>query len=290
LTRAGRRALLATLLALALAPAARASDVSLPELLRLAARARTDPTALARLKQVDSVAGTPVDMRRELEGAKGAVLRHRLGTLAGAVPGSAADARRARGDAGAILSQRRFHRHGTPAPFRRPLRWLSHWVHRVGSAIGGLIDRIGKHVPGGNRTVWTVIAAFVIAIAAALAARIVRRQARQELVRERAEQPRALDPRRLEREADEAERAGDLERAIRLRFRAGLLRLDRAKAIELRDSMTSGEVARKLRSPDFDGVARTFDEVVYGRREARPPDVQSHREGWTRVLATAGAR
>ena len=34
------------------------------------------------------------------------------------------------------------------------------------------------------------------------------------------------DPAVLEREADEAERGGAFERAVRLRFRAGVLRLD----------------------------------------------------------------
>jgi hypothetical protein len=96
-------------------------------------------------------------------------------------------------------------------------------------------------------------------------------------------------PAELERAAEEAERSGDWERAVRLRFRAGLLRLDEARVLPFRESITSGEVARKLRSREFDGVARAFDEVVYGRRAALADDATGAREGWRRVLAEVRA-
>ena len=51
--------------------------------------------------------------------------------------------------------------------------------------------------------------------------------------------PRSLDPRQLEREAAEAERAGDFERALRLLFLAdyshGLLRVDLDRADRLQE-------------------------------------------------------
>jgi hypothetical protein len=92
------------------------------------------------------------------------------------------------------------------------------------------------------------------------------------------------DPDALEREADEAERAGDLQRAVRLRFRAGLLRLGDRGAIRYRPSVTTGEVRRTLRSSRFDGLAGTFEEVTYGGREADPPDVDAARREWPHVL------
>src|SRR5262249_61242968 len=67
--------------------------------------------------------------------------------------------------------------------------------------------------------------------------------------RGRAPRDESQDPGRLEREADAAEHRGDLDAAVRLRFRAGLLRLDRAGAISYRPSITSGQVARRLRPP-----------------------------------------
>ena len=54
----------------------------------------------------------------------------------------------------------------------------------------------------------------------------------------------ARRPRALERRAAEAEAAGDLEAALRLRFRAGLLRLDARGAIDYRPSISTREVRR----------------------------------------------
>jgi hypothetical protein len=201
--------------------------------------------------------------------------------------GSAADAGRARHDAARILGERRFHSHHAPRPFRGVLKWLSKLLAGPAHAIGRVFDRIARHIPGGSITLWTILAALVVALAAFAASRVIRRRAHEALAQPRPAPEEPLDPRRLEREADAAERAGELERAIRLRFRAGLLRLHRARAIEFRESLTSGEVARKLRSADFDSLARAFDEIVYGRRVPRAPDVQEHREGWARVLAAA---
>ena len=92
------------------------------------------------------------------------------------------------------------------------------------------------------------------------------------------------DPDTLDRRAREAAERGDHELALRLGFRAGLARLDRRGVIELRPSLSTGDVARALHSPEFDRVAARFDEVVYGRRPAAPADVDSAREAWSAVL------
>jgi Domain of unknown function (DUF4129) len=283
----------ATALALALlglaatAGPAGATDVSQERLRELAARARTDPDAVAELRRVDSVAGRPVDVRRLLDGADGDALERRLDVLgeqggAGRPP----DAAEARRGAREILDERRFEEQGSLRPFREPLEWLR---DRVRSVFEPIVSRIAPHVPGGRSTIWTVLALIVVALAAAIAARVVRRRTAEAVQRAGPAGVPAFDPRRLEREADAAERSGDLERALRLRFRAGLARLQHAEVIPARDSVTSGEVARRLRSPDFDRVAATFDEVVYGRRRPEPADVESSRAAWTRVLETAAA-
>jgi hypothetical protein len=95
------------------------------------------------------------------------------------------------------------------------------------------------------------------------------------------------DARALERRADAAEAAGDLETALRLRFRAGLLRLDERGAIEFRPSISTHEVRRALRSEDFDSLAATFDDVVYGGRPPAADDLSSARERWPRVVGSA---
>lgn len=191
------------------------------------------------------------------------------------------DAATARREAAHILSERRFHRHDVPRPFRGLLDALSRLVEPIVRALGNVF---------GQPLIGWPLAALVVLAALLLVARTVRRRSWEGLRGAAERMPRPVDPARLEREADEAERRGDLERAIRLRFRAGLLRLDRAKAIELEASTTSGEVSRRLRSREFDDVAGSFDAVVYGRRPPRGEDVELSRAGWTRVLTAVGAR
>ena len=90
--------------------------------------------------------------------------------------------------------------------------------------------------------------------------------------------------------ADAAERAGRLDAAVRLRFRAGLLRLGDRGAIRYRPSVTTNEVRRVLGSETFDELARTFDAIAYGGRDAEPPDVDAARREWPRVVAGAAKR
>jgi len=77
---------------------------------------------------------------------------------------------------------------------------------------------------------------------------------------------------------------------VRLRFRAGLLRLARLRAISDDVSTTSGQVSRQLHSPSFDELAGTFDEVVYGGRAADQDDAVAARGRWDDVLGEARRR
>lgn len=278
-----RRVALTVLAALAVVQPVSASSVSPAQLRELARAARTDPDALRRLRAVDRVGGRPVDVGAALAGASGSDLDRRLGVLAADAGTPAAQPGRARGDAQSILRQRRFHRHHAPRPFRGVLAFVGdHVVRPLGRALGAILPS--------SLTVWAILGAAVLLLAVALARRAVSR--RVELVTLDGDRlrPKRTDPRRLEREADEAERRGELERAIRLRFRAGLLRLEDARAIELEEPVTTGEVRRRLRLREFEDVARSFDEVVYGRRPPGERDVELSRAGWRAVLATAGAR
>ena len=267
--------------ALAAAGTAGAVSVTSAELRTLARSAASNRSAHARLREVDEVDGRPVAVGKALEGASGSALVHRLRVLAGGGAGGTVPPANARSDARSILHQRRFKRHDAPAPFRGVLSFLAEHVVRP---IGRLFD--------GWRWGRLFLAIVVVLLAASAAWRVVDRRARAALrgPREEAGGPSRLDPRRLEREADEAERRGELERAIRLRFRAGLIRLDRARAIELREPVTTGQVGRRLRSPDYDLVASSFDQIVYGGRKPGAQDVELSRAGWRSVLASAGVR
>lgn len=188
-----------------------------------------------------------------------------------------------------ILDERRFDE-TTPRPFRGVLEWLSTPVREAVEALDGLVTAAAGRLPGGEKTFWLLLGLLVCVAAAIVATRIARRRStasfEQARRTRRGEKP---DPRRLEREADEAEHQGDFERALRLRFRAGLMRLGLAEAIPLRDSLTSGEVRRRLQQPEFDALAAAFDEIVYGRRTPELSDVDEARTGWPRVLEAVGA-
>jgi hypothetical protein len=69
-----------------------------------------------------------------------------------------------------------------------------------------------------------------------------------------------------------------------LTFRAGLLRLDERGRIRYWPGLTSAEVADLLASPEFEALARRFDEVVYGHRTAIAADFVNARQGWDNLL------
>jgi hypothetical protein len=192
----------------------------------------------------------------------------------------------ARGAARDILRDRRFHRDPAPRPLRGPLQWLGDRLQTVADWLG----RVLHPVPG---WVWLGLA---IAVVAAVVARIIVVSRRRRVTGDRhgrgspAVDTPPEDPAALDREADDAERRGDLERAVRLRFRAGLLRLGDRGAIAYRPSVTTREVRRVLGSDTFDDLAQTFEAVAYGGRAARPPDVDAARRDWPRVLDDAGHR
>jgi hypothetical protein len=189
-------------------------------------------------------------------------------------------AAQAREEARHILSERRYRGSDVPRPLHDALDWLGRRFHFVGR----FYDWLAAHV-GGHRVVWLLAAGLVVGLAAWAAARLAaRRGSREAALRRAAAYDRSLEPGELERLAEEAEARGDLEIALRLRFRAGLLRLGRAHALEVRPSLTTREVRRTLRNPRFDVLARNFDEVVYGRRPPSRDDVAAARVEWPRVL------
>jgi hypothetical protein len=187
----------------------------------------------------------------------------------------------AREQARQILAERRFHGTSLPRPFHGVLSWLGDRFHFIVRGWDWLAGEIG-----GQRVLWAIVGAVVLALAALLARRLAKRRADVEALGiGRRARGRSEDPAELERLADEAERRGDLEVALRLRFRAGLLRLGRAQALPVRPSLRTREIRRALRSARFDRLARDFDEVVYGRRPPLEADVEAARSEWPLVVA-----
>ena len=275
------RLLAASLAAAALVAAPAAAAATPAEVRELARRAATDPAALERLRQIDRVDGARVDLRAALVGATEQELVRRLAALAAGGERTAASPAGARAEAGAVLAERRFSETPPPRPFRRLLRWL-------GDRIDGPLTWLAERVPGGERALWAILGALVMAGAAFVAVRLG--ASRGGGVVERAARlrgERGVDPLELERRADEAEGRGDLELALRLRFRAGLVRLARIDAVPEPETLTSRQLVGLLGSEQFRGLARDLDEVVYGGRPASQADVENARTGWPQVLARA---
>jgi hypothetical protein len=195
-------------------------------------------------------------------------------------------ASQARARARAILRERRFHGSGVPRPFAGLLRWLGDRLQ----PIVDFFDDLALRIPGGRPVLFLILSALVLLAAAALARGSIRRRAAAAVRAVRARTPAREDPAALEREADRAAAAGEWETAVRLRFRAGLLRLDARSLIEYRPSLTTGEVAAAVGSPVFERVGADFDAIAYGGRPAGEDDEVASREGWRRVLSEAGAR
>jgi Domain of unknown function (DUF4129) len=189
----------------------------------------------------------------------------------------------AREEARRILDEGRFHETELPRPLHRPLEWLGDRLE----PIADLLERILDPLPGEGSLVWVVLAGAVLLFAVWLATRLVLRhgpaapRARPGSLAEE----ESADAATLERLADAAERAGELERALRLRFRAGILRLVERRQLDDPEVVTTGSLVRTHGSELFSAGARAFDEVVYGRRAPTPEDVRRVREGWQAVLA-----
>jgi hypothetical protein len=265
---------------LALPAPAHAEAVGAGELRGLAAAAADDPGALERLRGVDRVDGRAVDVAAVLEGAAGPELEARLAVLARAPDGVAGDPAGARAEAREILAGARFSPPELPGPFRGALRRLSDWLAPVADVIPALDDLL----PGGRPVVWILGLVLIGGLAALLAGRTLSRRAGGERRAAAAAGAAPDDPDALERRAREAAARGDHELALRLGFRAGLIRLDRHGVIELRPSLATGDVARAVHTDAFDRVAARFDEVVYGGRPAAAGDADAARAAYAAVL------
>ena len=259
-----RAAALACVLVCACPPApAAAAEVSAAQPRALAADAQRDPAALARSAE---------------------------GTGPGASAASA-PAARARERAREILAQRRFQPSSVPAPLRGLRERVGDGVRQLGRPFQKAFEWIAGWLPGGGSLLWVLIAALVLGGAGVLATRAgARRRLAAGGGSQDGEARVRVTSAHLRREAERAERAGDLDAALRLRFRAGLLELDSRELIELRPALTNRELLREVPSETLAGLVDGFEAVAYGGKPAQAGDVRSARDGWPRVPEEAGKR
>ena len=164
-------------------------------------------------------------------------------------------------------------------------------LRRLGRPLEDAFRWVAGWLPGGSALLWVLLAGAVLAATAALG---MRAGARRRLAAAGTAAGNAARERRsaaeLIRDAERAERAGDLDGALRLRFRAGLVELGSRELVELRPALTNRELLRDVPSPTLAGLVEGFESVAYGGRAAQPGDVASARDGWPRVPEEAAAR
>ena len=206
------------------------------------------------------------------------------------------DPSRARADVRAILNGSRYKPPKTPRPLKGFVDWLGkgvNWVGRLLAPIGRFIAAIWANTFGLLPPVlmWVFVIAFVVAAIVFLARNVQRHGERRARSTGGAEidTPHVTSAQELELEAAAAHAAGDYNTAVRLRFRAGLIRLSTdASAIPQRPGLTTREVRGHLQSPRFDGLADTFERVAYAHAEAAETDAQTSGREWPVIVSEAG--
>jgi hypothetical protein len=165
--------------------------------------------------------------------------------------------------------------HGLDVVFGPIGRWLKHTVFRpVGSGLHSLFGA------------WTLGVLVVVAVGFGVlaAALLVRRRSRiAARPVDRLHAATRVDPSAIEEEADRLAAAGDFASAVRLRFQAGLLRLEGAGLVAHQEVQTASQMSGLLGSPTFDRLAERHQAVTYAGMVAGAEDVQSARAGWPQV-------
>ncbi len=176
----------------------------------------------------------------------------------------------------------------TPTLLERILGPVYDWLEWLIAFVIEMVTRIFEWLSRAITTdVMTLVGPLLVLLTVVLAAFILaRRRARDIQRRETIERILELgaDPVELEALARAAAEAGDFSEAIRLRFVAGLLRLDAEGRIVFYPGLPNGAIANELGEPTFERLASQFDEVVYGRAQAEAADAQRAALEWADLL------
>ena len=234
-----------------------------------------------RLGEVTSVNGVPVDMERMLDGEpvdRRTDTLERLFSPGDVLPFTTRiDPEAARTVASEVLEQSTFDV-PTESAFDRFLAqaqaWLAEALFRLVSALGGARN--------------AGLIALVIVALAGLAGFAFLARRRTATIERTTNLERILaeggNPEEYERLAALADREGRFSDSIRYRFVAGLLRLDLAGRITFRPGLTTGQVVDDLGDERFARLARQFEDVAYGGREATEEMRDRSIEEWRTIL------
>ena len=193
------------------------------------------------------------------------------------------DARRLVAD---ILDDRRFTTRQDETILDRIGRALSAYVQRAINWFNRTVLGVGEESTGGRFLFWTIVTLMILIVTAVVASRLAKRRSASLAITSRVKDEHdSVSAEHLERRAGEAFDRQDHEEAIRLYYRAGLIRLGRRGIIEYEESLTSGEAAEMVRLAVFDHIAQTFDGVAYGHRPATADQVAGALSDWETLLA-----
>ena len=267
------------------------ASLSREQAAQLATRAVTDDGALLDLRAVTEIDGHAVDLGPVTVAGPGRTARLRALARdldpATAGPSSSAAPVEARDAAKRVLDGRDYREPDVPKPFAGILGWLRDRLRPVGDFLSAVFEPI-LDLPGGS----FLVGAIFVGVAALLTRVAVARRSKAAVTRRAGGglvDP-TVDPSDLVGWAEEAEAAGDLTAAIRLRYEAGLLLLVRADRLVLRTETTAAGAARQVGDPVMDRLTAMFEEVVYGGRPATVADAAEARVGWTEILSTKVGR
>jgi hypothetical protein len=177
-----------------------------------------------------------------------------------------------------------------PRPFRGVLDWIGARLAEIGRVLGAPFAWILETF--GDGFGWLIIAAaaagVIVAVVSAVRGGSFGRVGRARSSPPPDETQRRSRPEDLEAAAAAAAARGEFDLAVRLRFRAGLQRLDRdAGAIVYSSSIGTGDVRRSVELPMFDRLADRFERVTYGPDVAASEDDDEARREWPRVVDAA---
>ncbi len=196
----------------------------------------------------------------------------------------------ARNEAKHILAGSRFHPHPLPRPLHGALRKLGGWLHTILGPVEHFFSRAFARLSTFDKVALAVaVIAILTAIIAVLAGR--HRARTGKLAASHAgPQTEPESPDVLEARADEAERSGQHEAAVRLRFQAGLARLALRGYVAHPRTTTDSELSSAIKSDHFDQVAHDLEEIIYAGRKASQDDVTTARAHWPGVMSDVASR
>ncbi|HMS24587.1 MAG TPA: hypothetical protein PKB15_02690 [Acidimicrobiia bacterium] len=94
------------------------------------------------------------------------------------------------------------------------------------------------------------------------------------------------DAQHLERLSDQAEQAGQLDLALRYRFRAGLLRLNDLEIISFHPSITNAQWQLTINREAFNTLTKDFNDVTYGHKTCDSSVLTRARSTWSALMSS----